>query len=104
MGDLSRLSCIRYLSFSVWAQEPRTRKLGKVVFDQFCRDVDRNLREAPKPELVARRILKLIDQKNPPPRVRVGGTFQATIAPFIFRFLPQRLRIWGLKQYYRLPN
>jgi len=66
--------------------------------------VDRNLREAPKPELVARRILKLIDQKKPPPRVRVGGTFQATIAPFIFRFLPQRVRLWGLKNYYRLPH
>ena len=29
--------------------------------------------------------------------------FQAAIAPFIFRFLPQRIRIWGLKKYYRLP-
>src|SRR5205085_3349340 len=66
--------------------------------------VDRNLRGAPKPELVARRILKLIDQENPPPRVRIGGTFQATIAPFIFRFLPQRVRLWGLKSYYRLPH
>ena len=47
---------------------------------------------------------KLIDDKNPPPRVTVGGTFQAAIAPFILRFLPQRVRIWGLKKYYRLPN
>lgn len=66
--------------------------------------VDKNLRAAPKPDLVARRIAKLIDQKNPPPRATVGGTFQATIAPFIFRFLPQRVRIWGLKNYYRLPH
>jgi cytochrome b pre-mRNA-processing protein 3 len=27
------------------AQDPQTRKLGQAVFDQFCRDMDRNLRE-----------------------------------------------------------
>jgi NAD(P)-dependent dehydrogenase (short-subunit alcohol dehydrogenase family) len=68
------------------------------------RVADRNMQAAPKPELVARRIAKLIDHKNPPPRATVGGTFQAAIAPFIFRFLPQRVRIWGLKHYYRLPH
>jgi hypothetical protein len=49
---------------------------------------------------VARTILKLIEQENPPARVTVGDTFQAKIAPVIFRFLPQRVRIWGLKKYY----
>lgn len=68
------------------------------------RVADKNLQSAPKPDLVARRIARLIDQKNPPPRATVGGTFQAAIAPFIFRFLPQRVRIWGLKNYYRLPH
>jgi len=62
--------------------------------------VDRNMKAAPGPELVARRLIKLIDQPNPPPRVTVGDTFQSKIAPLIFRFLPQRLRIWGLKKYY----
>jgi NAD(P)-dependent dehydrogenase (short-subunit alcohol dehydrogenase family) len=66
--------------------------------------VDRNMQEAPQPDLVARRIAQLIDAKNPPPRATVGGTFQAAIAPFIFRFLPQRVRIWGLKSYYKLPH
>ena len=68
------------------------------------RIVDRNMQEAPKPDLVARRIAQLIDAENPPPRATVGGTFQAAIAPFIFRFLPQRVRIWGLKNYYKLPH
>jgi len=61
-----------------------------------------NMSAAPKPELVARRVLVLIEQKNPPPRVTVGDAFQSKIAPLIFRFLPQRVRIWGLKRYYKL--
>jgi NAD(P)-dependent dehydrogenase (short-subunit alcohol dehydrogenase family) len=62
--------------------------------------VDRNLREAPKPELVGREILDLIASDDPPPRVTVGGAFQAKVAPFIDTFLPQRLRLWGLRNYY----
>jgi short-subunit dehydrogenase len=64
--------------------------------------VERNMKAAPKPELVARRVCALIDQANPPPRVTVGDAFQSKIAPLICRFLPQRVRIWGLKKYYGL--
>lgn len=64
------------------------------------RAVERNMKNAPKPDLVARRVCELIDQMNPPPRVTVGEAFQTKIAPLIFRFLPQRVRIWGLKRYY----
>jgi NAD(P)-dependent dehydrogenase (short-subunit alcohol dehydrogenase family) len=70
--------------------------------EQAWRLIDRNMKSAPGPELVARCIAKLIDETNPPPRVTVGNSFQAIVAPFIFRFLPQRMRIWGLKKYYRL--
>lgn len=70
--------------------------------EQVWRVVDQNMKAAPKPELVARRIAALIDAANPPSRVTVGGSFQAIVAPFILRFLPQRVRIWGLKSYYRL--
>ena len=62
--------------------------------------VERNMAAAPTPELVARRVLGLIEQSHPPPRVTVGGIFQAKVAPLIFRFLPQRVRIWGLRKYY----
>jgi short-subunit dehydrogenase len=64
--------------------------------------VDRNLKQAPKSDIVARHILRLVERRNPAPRSTVGGVFQARIAPFIFRFLPQRIRIWGLKKYYQL--
>jgi len=61
---------------------------------------NRNMQKAPPPELVARRVLRLIESSRPPPRHTVGDLFQSRIAPLIFRFLPQRVRIWGLKQYY----
>jgi NAD(P)-dependent dehydrogenase (short-subunit alcohol dehydrogenase family) len=64
--------------------------------------VDRNLQNAPPPDLVARRVLRLIEASHPPPRSTVGDVLQSRIAPLIFRFLPQRARIWGLKKYYRL--
>jgi NAD(P)-dependent dehydrogenase (short-subunit alcohol dehydrogenase family) len=70
--------------------------------EQAWRVADRNMKAAPEPELVARRIAKLIDAANPTPRVTVGDSFQAIVAPLIFRFLPQRVRIWGLKRYYGL--
>ena len=72
------------------------------LVEQTWRVVDRNMKAAPKPELVARCIANVIDAANPPPRVTVGDSFQSIIAPLIFRFLPQRTRIWGLKKYYRL--
>ena len=62
--------------------------------------VDRNMRQAPKPQLVAERIVALIDDPDPPPRITVGDTFQAAVAPFIYRLLPQRVRLWGLRRYY----
>jgi NAD(P)-dependent dehydrogenase (short-subunit alcohol dehydrogenase family) len=64
--------------------------------------VEKNMNDAPGPEVVARAVLQLIHHANPPPRVTVGGFFQAQIATIIYRLLPQRLRIWGLKKYYRL--
>jgi NAD(P)-dependent dehydrogenase (short-subunit alcohol dehydrogenase family) len=72
--------------------------------ERVWRVANRNIKAAPGPDLVARRIAEVIDATNPPPRVTVGGTFEAVIAPLIFRFLPQRVRIWGLKFYYGLPH
>jgi|SRR5262249_6102053 len=62
--------------------------------------VERNMREAPGPDLVARQVLNVINAVRPPPRVTVANLFESKIAPLIFRFLPQWVRIWGLKRYY----
>jgi len=64
--------------------------------------VERNMNSAPSPDLVAQHVLKLVNADRPPPLVTVGDMFQSKIAPFIFRFLPQRLRLWGLKRYYQI--
>ena len=64
--------------------------------------VERNMKSAPSPDLVARHVLKLINADRPSPRITVGDVFQSKIAPLIFRFLPQRVRLWGLKRYYGL--
>ena len=53
---------------------------------------ERNMKNAPTPDLVARNVLKLINSVQPPPRITVGDAFQSKIAPLIFRFLPQRVR------------
>jgi NAD(P)-dependent dehydrogenase (short-subunit alcohol dehydrogenase family) len=74
------------------------------LLEKAWQAVDKNMQEAPPPDLVAREIVKVIDAANPPPRVTVGGAFQAAVAPFILRFLPQRVLIWGLKKYYGLPS
>jgi NAD(P)-dependent dehydrogenase (short-subunit alcohol dehydrogenase family) len=73
---------------------PRIEKAWRVV--------DRNMKNAPEPQLVARKIAQIIDSDNPSPRVTIGDPFQAIVAPLINRFLPQRVRIWGLKKYYGL--
>jgi NAD(P)-dependent dehydrogenase (short-subunit alcohol dehydrogenase family) len=64
--------------------------------------VERNMKKAPSPELVAGHVLRLIEAAQTPPRITVGDAFQSKIAPLIFRFLPQRVRLWGLKRYYEL--
>lgn len=64
--------------------------------------VERNMKNAPGPDLVAQQVLKLFNAVKPPPRLTVGSAFEAKIAPLIFRFLPQRVRVWGLKRYYGL--
>jgi short-subunit dehydrogenase len=64
--------------------------------------VERNMKKAPSPDLVAQRVLKLINTERPPPRITVGDAFQSKIAPLIFRFLPQRVRLWGLRRYYEI--
>ncbi len=80
---------------------------GNPIYAERVREtwriVDQNMKAAPGPETIARAIVNLVDNSARPPRTTIGGWFQAKMAPLIFRFLPQNVRIWGLRQYYRLP-
>jgi short-subunit dehydrogenase len=93
-GDI----CTSFNDAVIKSELPDQRYEAKVA--KTWEKVERNMKNAPKPDLVARCVCELIDQTNPPPRITVGDAFQTKIAPLIFRFLPQRLRLWGLKRYY----
>jgi short-subunit dehydrogenase len=82
-------------------QTARTARYDSKIAKTWER-VERNMKEAPGPDLVARHVLKVMNTAQPPPRITVGNVFETKIAPMIFRFLPQRVRIWGLKRYYRI--
>jgi short-subunit dehydrogenase len=93
-GDI----CTDFNDAVIKSKLPDQRYEAKVA--KTWNKVERNMKNAPRPDLVARRVCELIDQTSPPPRMAMGDTFQTKIAPLIFRFLPQRVRIWGLKKYY----
>jgi len=76
-------------------------RYGAAVFKTWG-IVERNMKNAPSPDLVARRVLDLVNAVQPAPRITVGDVFQSKIAPLIFRFLPQQVRLWGLRRYYDL--
>jgi NAD(P)-dependent dehydrogenase (short-subunit alcohol dehydrogenase family) len=80
------------VSENVSDYDPKIAKTWEVV--------ERNMKNAPSPDLVALRVLNLIQTAEPQPRVTVGSAFESKIAPLIFRFLPQPVRVWGLKRYY----
>jgi short-subunit dehydrogenase len=93
-GDI----CTDFNDAVIKSKLPDQRYEAKVA--KTWNKVERNMKNAPRPDLVARRVCELIDQTSPPPRMAMGDTFQTKIAPLIFRFLPQRVRMWGLKRYY----
>ncbi|MDQ3313221.1 MAG: SDR family NAD(P)-dependent oxidoreductase [Verrucomicrobiota bacterium] len=72
--------------------DPRIERVWRVV--------DRNMKKAPKPELVGKWLAELIERTDPRPRVIVGDFFQSKVAPLLNQLLPQRVRVWGLKKYY----
>jgi short-subunit dehydrogenase len=75
---------------------PRYRRAAAKTW----RVADRNMQNAPGPELVAKRVSELIANDVSPPRLTVGDFFQSRIAPFLIRFLPMRLQLWGIAKYY----
>lgn len=68
--------------------------------EKIWRQTDRNMKAAPPPEFVGRRIVELVESDDLPPRLLVGNFFQSKLAPVLYQLLPQRVRLWGLRKYY----
>jgi NAD(P)-dependent dehydrogenase (short-subunit alcohol dehydrogenase family) len=64
--------------------------------------VDKSMRSAQSPEVVANSILRIVQSINPPPVVRVGDFFQAKLAPLARRLMSTRLMECALRWYYGL--
>jgi len=62
----------------------------------------RNMAASPRPDRVARAVLRAIRTPNPPPVLVVAGLFQAWLAPWGARLLPLRVQEFVLRKYYRL--
>ena len=60
------------------------------------------MESAPPADLAARAILRLLEQKNPPPVMRCGSFFQATIGPLGPRLLPQAWLLDSIRGYFHL--
>ncbi len=62
----------------------------------------RNMKAAPPPQVVARAVLRLMNDPNPPPVVIVGGFFQARVAPLAARLSPPRVLERALRRFHHL--
>ena len=63
------------------------------------RSIDRKLRESPPPSVVARKILRIIRDPNPPGRSPCGA-FTYSLIPFVARFVPDGLREYLVRTFY----
>jgi len=66
-----------------------------------CRDViERSLRDAPGPEVVARAILRALTTRRPRIRYTVGP--DSLLVPFARRWLPERLGLYLIRRHFRV--
>lgn len=62
--------------------------------------MEKSMAAAPPPELVAARIVEIVQADSPPPVVVVGDFTQSRLAPLAQRLLPARAMEWFLRQHY----
>ncbi|HHY48044.1 MAG TPA: SDR family NAD(P)-dependent oxidoreductase [Firmicutes bacterium] len=61
--------------------------------------IDVNLKRAPGPEVVARKVLAVVRKANPATRYPAGD-FMSTKFPFLVRFLPDSVREFAIRVFY----
>lgn len=64
--------------------------------------IDHNMKNAPSPKYVADQVIKIIRRTRNKSRYRSGDFFQATLAPFLIRFVPHHWVCKGVNWYYGL--
>jgi len=62
--------------------------------------IEREMKAAPSPDLIARKILKILRQQNPPALVTAGSFLQTKLAPLGLRFLPDSWMKYFLSRHY----
>jgi len=62
--------------------------------------MEKSMAAAPPPELVAERLVEIVQSPNPPPVVVIGDFVQSRLAPLAQRLLPARAMEWFLRQHY----
>jgi NAD(P)-dependent dehydrogenase (short-subunit alcohol dehydrogenase family) len=86
-----------------------TRRIDRASGDAYAPNlervwmtIDRNMKRAQDPQMVADALVRIVEGKNPRPVVAVGNVFQARIAPLLTRLVPRAWVQWGIRAYYGL--
>lgn len=69
--------------------------------DASWHTIDVNLRKAPGPEVIARKVLKVMGRRRPATRY-AAGDFVSTKLPFIARVLPDAIKEWAIRLFYNI--
>jgi short-subunit dehydrogenase len=80
-----------------WAGSPYQEELGKAWLR--CEHL---IGAAPKPEWLAKKMVALLQQKNPKPIYRAGSFFQAVLGPLGVRLFSRYGLLQSIRSYYQL--
>ncbi|HAW70217.1 MAG TPA: hypothetical protein DHD79_08565 [Firmicutes bacterium] len=69
--------------------------------DASWKTIDVNLQKAPSPEVIAKKVLKIVRSQNPATRYPAGD-FMSERFPFLARFLPDRVKEWAIRLFYNI--
>ena len=69
--------------------------------ERCWRTIEENMAKAPLPRVIAKKVARLAEKKNPGPSYPAGD-FLSTKLPLVNRFVPRRLREKLTRAFYRL--
>lgn len=96
-GDLKTEFTDRRVIAKKGLNSPYTEQMKKTLAV-----AERDERSGSSPDEVARTIARVINSANPRPRYRTGPLYEK-LAVFLKRVLPERVFLWAIRKYYRIP-